>query len=182
MRYILKVSDFLNESIKEKMSVIDKKVEKINKMSSNKNIFLMTFFLSLLSVSVFFYIFSRYEEVVIYDLSFFGKILFLFFISCILMYIVVVSILFSNIRTNYILQYKGFNEEFSNNDQQFFPLNSLNTNFNIIVEYKNKLSPEILQVVENAYARGGFYNYEIILLKHVKAIEEKIQKDQMLVI
>lgn len=185
MHLNLKISDFLEQSIKEKMFSIDQKIEKTNKMFNFKIISTLSFFItvSLFAGLIFFTglkEFTDLKEISNTATHDWFQLFFIFTFIFFLIFMLISTICFSNGKNYYILNYKGVNSEFNNFNNNFLPLSKLNSNFKVLVQDKNSLPSDVLQIIENAESRGSFYNYEIVLLQQIKNIEDKIKKETQL--
>lgn len=179
MHLNLKISDFLEQSIKEKMFSIDQKIEKTNKMFNVKIISTLSFFITVsLFAGLFF--FTDPKEISNTATHDWFQLFFIFAFIFFLIFMIISTICFSNGKNYYILNYKGVNLEFNNFNNNFLPLSKLNSNFKVLVQDKNSLPSDVLQIIENAESRGAFYNYEIVLLQQIKNIEDKIKKETQL--
>lgn len=125
----------------------------------------------IISERPFFYI----QSIAIRDL--FIKLTFLSFIVS--FSLIILSPIFFHFKEydDSIFVYNEHEVKFINERTIKIPLNAINTDFNLS-DLKFVISdPSVLQLVDKANERGGFYNYEIQILKNIESIIEEIEQE-----
>lgn len=160
---VFNLKDVLSPEFYKKMSEVSPEINRLNRID-------FSFFAVLLIMTGLLTLFFSMNYVDSKNIIF--VLAFSFFVSYAIVYLVCFIYMSKKFKEIAIINYMD-NEVNLSNLETDFPLIEINKYFKVEVKYKDCLDEDLIALINAGKERGGYYNYEVSILKSIKEIIQK---------